>query len=656
MRKLFSLFAAVVLSMTCVFAQDGWTWTKFNIYPDPSTPFSEVLNGNHIYFNDVNLVLMDIPTNIAEIIIRNGSDVRTVKVPFFIRSDKRYYSDSPIYPADGYEYEYADVILSPLDASTDLIDDATYTLHIPAGKLKNKRNQLNGEIFFTYRQYTPSQKKMNYRLANDWVNEETLMQGVFDFDVEAEAYTQQDDASYHLSKPVSLLEVSLDDPTISHVEYVYSDKDFKHPHVGVLEKDGDKFVAHIKPALRFDAVTQEDYTSYGISNVYQLTINVWTGTYVPGSAPTYRNVLYPNAEDQINTPYIHVPAELEGWRGRQLPGFISTDVIDYHGEDSAYVYDAIQTYIEYYSNKMHFDELDPVAALEGSPLLDCSNAVVVENGLLNMDLNYGRVYWHLAGQGRGFACPFVFFDTETFEDGTHWHAYAPKHPKYGMDFELSEADFVACGVIGHGVKEQNHDGMHSHIHEGSHANPQEPTDYYTTFYDGLHTTIITSANTTAYAAKIGQDAEGTFVTLNAIEGNIIPQGVAVLLKGEGNEVVVEHYFDEVPAVTVPDNDLQGVDFTTAVSALSAGTKYTLAAEDNIMAFYHYTGENMNANKAYLQLPAGAPAPRRICFGTNTATGMENTAATIKAEKILRDGQLLIRKNGNLYNVQGALVK
>lgn len=41
---------------------------------------------------------------------------------------------------------------------------------------------------------------------------------------------------------------------------------------------------------------------------------------------------------------------------------------------------------------------------------------------------------------------------------------------------------------------------------------------------------------------------------------------------------------------------------------------------------------------------------------STPTGLENAEAMIDAEKVLRDGQLLIRKNGNLYNAQGVVVE
>lgn len=39
-----------------------------------------------------------------------------------------------------------------------------------------------------------------------------------------------------------------------------------------------------------------------------------------------------------------------------------------------------------------------------------------------------------------------------------------------------------------------------------------------------------------------------------------------------------------------------------------------------------------------------------------ATAIDNTEAAVKAQKVLRDGQLYIIYNGKTYNVQGAAVK
>lgn len=44
------------------------------------------------------------------------------------------------------------------------------------------------------------------------------------------------------------------------------------------------------------------------------------------------------------------------------------------------------------------------------------------------------------------------------------------------------------------------------------------------------------------------------------------------------------------------------------------------------------------------------------FLANFPTAVENTEAEMKAVKVIRNGQLFIEKNGNLYNAQGAIVK
>ena len=66
-----------------------------------------------------------------------------------------------------------------------------------------------------------------------------------------------------------------------------------------------------------------------------------------------------------------------------------------------------------------------------------------------------------------------------------------------------------------------------------------------------------------------------------------------------------------------------------------------------------------ANKAYLELPGGASlAPRRYVFGQyNTPTGVESIQhSAISIQKIIRDGQLFIIRDGKTYNAQGVEIK
>ena len=76
-----------------------------------------------------------------------------------------------------------------------------------------------------------------------------------------------------------------------------------------------------------------------------------------------------------------------------------------------------------------------------------------------------------------------------------------------------------------------------------------------------------------------------------------------------------------------------------------------------------TGCVINANRAYLNLsevttnvPAPMPGRRRVAMGVtgeNQTTGFENiTAPEGKATKVLRNGQIIIIRNGQMYNAQG----
>ena len=76
-------------------------------------------------------------------------------------------------------------------------------------------------------------------------------------------------------------------------------------------------------------------------------------------------------------------------------------------------------------------------------------------------------------------------------------------------------------------------------------------------------------------------------------------------------------------------------------------------------------QTMKALRAYfvLDFPSATPgAPKRLAkvvFNsqeTEVATGIENTIDDEQNTKILRDGQLLIIREGKTYNAQGQLIK
>ena len=100
------------------------------------------------------------------------------------------------------------------------------------------------------------------------------------------------------------------------------------------------------------------------------------------------------------------------------------------------------------------------------------------------------------------------------------------------------------------------------------------------------------------------------------------------------------------------SDFAGNDLKPASAwASHAGTIYCLKGD----ALYEYTGATMPANKAYLQV-GGASAPRRISLRFNNEQGVENVKADVKAQKFVENGQILIKRGEDVYNLQGQIVK
>jgi hypothetical protein len=67
-------------------------------------------------------------------------------------------------------------------------------------------------------------------------------------------------------------------------------------------------------------------------------------------------------------------------------------------------------------------------------------------------------------------------------------------------------------------------------------------------------------------------------------------------------------------------------------------------------------------KAYLEVPANMPVPAQVSarrgfpFSYRTPTAIENIESQAENAKLIRNGQLLIIREGKIYNAQGARVQ
>ena len=166
-----------------------------------------------------------------------------------------------------------------------------------------------------------------------------------------------------------------------------------------------------------------------------------------------------------------------------------------------------------------------------------------------------------------------------------------------------------------------------------------------------------------------------YATFSAAEATVIPSGVTAVYRGviAGEELQLFAITDFVPANTgVIVEGVAGTDYNFAI----ASTSVPALSEDNDLrptSAYNYPMENvfvlkgdafleyigttaLKANKAFIQLSAQSAAPKRIRMVVNQATGVENAAVEVKAEKFIKNGQVLIRRGNEVYNLQGQIVK
>jgi len=185
--------------------------------------------------------------------------------------------------------------------------------------------------------------------------------------------------------------------------------------------------------------------------------------------------------------------------------------------------------------------------------------------------------------------------------------------------------------------------------------------------------VPTTATPEPYAVTLNDDYLATF---SAIEKVAIPTGLKAYVAGDmvGNTLDLEEITGVIPAATgvilynaaknnknfslaqttdaapnVASNNLKPA---VAWLAAYAGEAYILHGSE----LYMYNGLKMKDNKAFLMLPGDAPAPARIALHFAETQDVENIEAGVKVEKFFENGQVLIIRGENIYNVQGQIVK
>ena len=153
--------------------------------------------------------------------------------------------------------------------------------------------------------------------------------------------------------------------------------------------------------------------------------------------------------------------------------------------------------------------------------------------------------------------------------------------------------------------------------------------------------LIAPAGLTVYEGALAGDV------LNLNAKDYIKANEGVILYGDANQT---YQLTPGNGVDAYNNDLK----PSSAWASHSGTIFVLHDE----ALYQYTGSDMPANKAYLQISSGPnPAPKHIRMVIAGTTAVDNVEVeTVKAEKFVEDGQVYIRRGNEVFNLQGQIVK
>ena len=160
-----------------------------------------------------------------------------------------------------------------------------------------------------------------------------------------------------------------------------------------------------------------------------------------------------------------------------------------------------------------------------------------------------------------------------------------------------------------------------------------------------------------YASAVAGDQ----VTLNLLPEAVIPANTGVLVWGP----IGEHALNVVTDVDANFANLfRGTKEPTALSDITTeGIVYVLSKSQtqNALApvFAQYTGETIPAAKAYLLVENAQNAPAEMHFvirNSDDATNIAGIAEEAEVRKILLDGNILIIRDGHIYNTLGRIVK
>lgn len=163
-----------------------------------------------------------------------------------------------------------------------------------------------------------------------------------------------------------------------------------------------------------------------------------------------------------------------------------------------------------------------------------------------------------------------------------------------------------------------------------------------------------------FVAYYARSTDGSSITLTPITAGSVKAGEAIIVSAPAGDYVFIGA-DDGPS-KIDSNILQGV---TESSTFESGSIYVLAGVDEDGPFFAPLVKEGNAeyavlpaNKAYLQFSTGNAAPQvyTSVVEDNTTTDLQGVSADVPTRKIYRNGQVLIIRGEEIYDMMGRRIQ
>jgi len=339
--------------------------------------------------------------------------------------------------------------------------------------------------------------------------------------------------------------------------------------------------------------------------------------------------------------------------GAMFAGCESLTMLDLSSFNTVNVYSMEEMFSQCYSlesvDASGFDATNVLFCV--SMFYECSSLTTIDLTNFHLDIpqniderDYNDVYFFSGTYDMFFECSSLetIYCNNTWEPTTSTDMFAGCTSlvgEYGTEFSSSETDGSKANP--------GEEGYFTLSEEVLTARDGGDGWYYTTYYNGEHSRFVDN-NTEVYVAWADWDNNSINLELNddSVEKRLL-KGHAFILRSKQPTITLSLCSNDgrpIGGGAMSINELEGSAKTEDVWGGGVDI-YTLGRVGGVLGFYKYTGEMLNARKAFLWTMNefhGGGAPLRISFDDETVTGID----TSTMDKVQSTG---------IYDLQGRRV-